>query len=129
MKGDYLLIECDKSSQNNCYFIIYYMYKSDSIVNDHICQHNEFPKQFKFVMNLISNLSIFNSTDYYHQNKVLIKPIHGISVDQQVNEIYFKYIHSVVYSVFLIILILLLLIWISTIIGCIISRKYFLFCL
>jgi hypothetical protein len=78
MNGDYLLIECDNNSQNNCYFIIYYMYKSNSFVNDHICQHNEYPKQFKFVMNSISNLSIFNSTDCYHQNKVLIKPIHGI---------------------------------------------------
>jgi hypothetical protein len=58
MDGDYLLIECDSVSETNCYFLIYYIYKSKSIKNNHICQNNDFPNQFKFVFSFISHLSI-----------------------------------------------------------------------
>ena len=50
MQGDYLLIECENTSQSNCYFLIYYIYKSKSIKNDRICQRNNFSNLFKFVI-------------------------------------------------------------------------------
>jgi hypothetical protein len=50
MDGDYLLINCENKSQPNCYFLIYYSYKSKLIKNDNICQNNDFPNLFKFVV-------------------------------------------------------------------------------
>lgn len=48
MDGNYLLIECENKSQPNCHFLIYYIYKSNSIKNDNICQNDDFPDLFKF---------------------------------------------------------------------------------
>jgi hypothetical protein len=50
MTGDYLLLECKNISQSNCYFLIYYFYKSKSIEKENFCQNNEFPNLFKFVI-------------------------------------------------------------------------------
>ena len=50
MKGDYLLIECEDVSQPNCYFLMYYIYKSKLIQNDNICQNDSFADLFKFVI-------------------------------------------------------------------------------
>jgi hypothetical protein len=49
MTGDYLTIECDNKSETNCYFLIYFTYKSRLINNDNNCQKNDFPNLFEFV--------------------------------------------------------------------------------
>jgi len=49
MHDSYLLIECENKSQANCYFLIYYIYKSQLINHDNICPNNDFPNLFKFV--------------------------------------------------------------------------------
>lgn len=49
LDGDYLLIECDNNSQTNCYFLIYYTYKS-KLDQNNMCQNNDFPNLFKFVL-------------------------------------------------------------------------------
>jgi len=70
MDGNYLLIECENKSQPNCHFLIYYIYKLNSIKNDNICQNNDFPDLFKFVF--FCDLYIYllqNFLDLYHQEK------------------------------------------------------------
>ncbi|CAF0932962.1 unnamed protein product [Rotaria sordida] len=96
MKGDYLLIECENISQANCYFLIYYTYKSKLIKNDNICQKNDFFDLFK----LLPSRDILNT----NLSTMKTSSIHGSTI-------------------ILLILILLLIIWISIIVGCIIMRR------
>jgi len=63
MDGNYLLIECENKSQPNCHFLLYYIYKSNSIKNDNICQNNDFPDLFKFVF--LCGLYIYLLQNFY----------------------------------------------------------------
>lgn len=49
MSGDYLIIECDNVIQTHCYFLVYFMYKAQSVDYEEPCDNNEFPQLFKFV--------------------------------------------------------------------------------
>ncbi|CAF0891961.1 unnamed protein product [Rotaria sp. Silwood1] len=96
MKGDYLLIECENIPQADCYFLIYYTYKSKLIKNDNTCYRNDFNDLFR----LLPSRDILNT----NQNTMNTSSIHGSTI-------------------FLLIFIILLFIWISIIIGCIIMRR------
>lgn len=50
MDEDYLLIECEDKADKNCYFLIYYTHKSKLFKHDNICQKDEYPNLFKFVL-------------------------------------------------------------------------------
>ena len=49
MSGDYLLLECENISQTNCYFLLYYMFKSKPTADENFCQHNDYPNLFKYL--------------------------------------------------------------------------------
>ncbi len=53
ISGDYLLLECENISQTNCYFLLYYMYKSKPTENENFCQHNDHPNLFKYLFSWI----------------------------------------------------------------------------
>ncbi|CAF0938833.1 unnamed protein product [Adineta steineri] len=96
MKGDYLLIECENTSQSNCYFLIYYIYDSKLTKNDNMCDDNSFSSLFKLVSSreiLPTNQTITNS----------------LNLDGS--------------TIFAIVCMLLLVIWISIIVGCVIMRR------
>lgn len=50
MAGDYLLVQCDPILQSNCYFLLYFMYKAESIDYEASCEKNHFPQLFKCVV-------------------------------------------------------------------------------
>ncbi|CAF0919130.1 unnamed protein product [Adineta steineri] len=96
MKGDYLLIECENTSQSNCYFLIYYIYDSKLTKNDNMCEDNSFSSLFKLVTSreiLPTNQTITNS----------------LNLDGS--------------TIFAAVCMLLLVIWISIIVGCVIMRR------
>ena len=49
MKGDYLLIECDNPIEFNCYFLVYYIYKTQPVPKGKTCEDNSYADLFKFV--------------------------------------------------------------------------------
>ncbi|CAF0723230.1 unnamed protein product [Adineta ricciae] len=96
MKGDYLLTECDYPIEFNCYFLVYYIYKTQSIPNAKTCEDNNHADLFKLIP----------SREKTNENQTVANSIH---IDGS--------------SIFLIVCLLLLIIWISIIIGCIIMRR------
>ncbi|UJR21429.1 hypothetical protein I4U23_024515 [Adineta vaga] len=98
MKGDYLLIECENPNQTNCYFLIYYIYKSSLLPNNQICQNNSYASLFKLIPS--KELSGTNET-----------VTSSVTIDGS--------------TIFLVVCLLLLLIWISIIIGCVIMRRIY----
>lgn len=54
LDGDYIIVECESSSKSICKFLIFYLYKKNpskiSKDNNYICQDNNYPDLFKFVL-------------------------------------------------------------------------------
>lgn len=50
LEGDYIIVECESSSKSICQFLIFYLYKKISKDNNYVCQDNNYPDLFKFVL-------------------------------------------------------------------------------
>jgi hypothetical protein len=104
MNGDYLLIECENKSQINCYFLIYYIYKSKLLKNDNMCQNNDFPKLFEFVFFWIYHIYLFQiysripTREILNTNQTTMNKsrINGTGS----NEIYFQEKEKIYFSLF-----------------------------
>ena len=52
--GNYLMVECEQNSESICNFLIFYQYRNlqygHIIEYDYVCQNNNYPDLFQFVL-------------------------------------------------------------------------------
>lgn len=132
MKGSYLLIECENLAQANCYFLIYYAYKTQLMPDDDMCRSNSFANLFRSALFCRGDRSmgVTSSVDWCrperHWRSNRRRSNLSRSISRRVSSAFLRRsTRALVRSrlVILVICVLLLVIWISIIIGCVIMRK------